>query len=271
MKHSVVILALLAALSCSKVQEDSLAPILMQAEVTKGFTATTASSLESFCVTAFNSSGGMLWKNVPFTRSDGKYSGGKYWPVGGSMSFYAISGSFSQHSGANGITVQLSSSSGDIVRAACQNVPNGTVAMLTFDHIMAALDAVCLSAESGCTVNVTGLTYKLSGSGIYNITTNEWESAEAPLGEPVSVPSPKLSNTGIGALCIPAIGNCMISVSYDCTRGNHVESYTRSATVTLPMGMKSTIYGVLGADTEEMPLTISIAPWEGTEPEEYEL
>lgn len=264
---------LLAALGCEKgpgsaPEQTGRTPISFEVESvpeTKAFTATTASNLTSFYVTALKSDNSEFFKNVNFTgTSGGSFTGGWYWPASGALSFYAVSKSYTQTLSAGNITVSGNAASdGDVVRAAKTSVSNGTSSMaLAFGHIYAALQGITFTAASGYTVTVTALSYQLKTTGTYNIATDAWSSVGA-LGGATAVASPSLSNTGIAALCVPATGNCKVTVTYTCARLGYSETYTRTSTVTLAKGYRNTVTGTLGPNPGVLDLDVTISPWTG--------
>lgn len=247
-------------------------PVEFFTESTRAFSETTTSNLNGFYVTARNTSGTVLWENVHFVQDEGgsRFTGGVYWPITGSLSFYAISRSYPQTFDGNSILVQPSPADGDVVSALKTNVSNGSTPSLYFGHIFAELDAILFTPADGCSIEVTALNCSFITGGTYDISTASWADTGAP-GAAVPVASPSLENRDLGLLCVPASGNCTIDVSYDCTFCGYTRSYTSSATVTLPMGSRSTVNGTLQAGSGAMALSIIIDPWDEDEIIQYEL
>ena len=259
MRRIVFILPLL--LACSQTRESEPVPVEFFTEGTRAFQETTTSNLNGFYVTARNTSGKVLWENVLFVQDEGgsRYTGGMYWPQTGALSFYAISRSYPQTVSGGSVLVQPSTADGDVVSAVKSNASNGSVPGLIFGHIFAALDAVVFTPDEGCTIDVKALSCRSAAGGTYDIASGSWVSADAP-GAPVSIESPSLVNRGLGLLCVP--GECIISVSYDCTFGGFTESYTTSATVTLPIGRKSTVSGILNTAAGLVSLNVTVNNWD---------
>lgn len=256
MRRIVFILPLL--LACTQMRES--VPVEFIAEGTKAFTETTISNLDGFYVTAKNSSGRVLWENIHFVKDEGgsRFTGGMYWPQSGQLSFYAISRSYPQTVDAGGVKVQPSPADGDVVSAVRLNASPGSSTYLSFGHIFACLEGIVFTPDDGCSVNVTALSCRFTTGGTYDIAGGSWEDTGAP-GAAVSIASPSLENRNLGLLCVP--GECIISVSYDCSFGGHTESCTTSATVTLPMGKKTTVSGTLKTGSGIVSMSVTVIPW----------
>ena len=259
MRRIVFILPLL--LACSQTRESEPVPVEFFTEDTRAFQETTTSNLNGFYVTARNTSGKVLWENVPFVQDEGgnRFTGGMYWPQTGALSFYAISHSYPQTVSGNSVLVQPSPADGDVVSAAKNNASNGTTQNLYFGHVFAALDGVVFTPDEGCTIVVKTLGCRYITDGTYDIASGSWTSVDAP-GEDINFDSPSLENRGLGLLCVP--GECIISASYECTFGGHTESCNTSATVTLPVGRKSTVSGTLQAASGLVSLSVTVTNWD---------
>lgn len=257
MRRIVFILPLL--LACSQMRES--VPVEFIAEGTKAFTETTISNLDGFYVTAKNSSGRVLWENIHFVKDEGgsRFTGGMYWPQSGELSFYALSHSYPQTVDGSAVKVQPSPADGDVVSAVKLNAYKGSSTYLSFGHIFASLEGMVFTPEEGCSVDVTALSCQLLMDGTYDISSSSWVDTGTP-DAAVSIASPSLENKNLGLLCVP--GECTISVSYDCSFGGHTESCTTSATVTLPMGKKSTVSGTLCAASGIVSMSVTVAQWD---------
>lgn len=251
-------------------RESEPVPVEFLTECTKAFTETTSLNLNGFYVTALDESGTVKWENVHFTKLSGgnRYTSGVYWPSSGKLSFYAISRDYTMTIDGSRVLVCPSPDDGDVVSSRKLDAANGETTFLQFSHVFAALDAIVFTPADGCTINVTAISCRYISGGTYDISTCLWVYTGAPDTD-AGIASPALDNSNLGILCVP--GDCMISVSYDCTFCGHTESFTSSATVSLPAGRKSTVYGTLQNGSGAVSLSLIINPWDESYPIQYEL
>jgi len=223
-----------------------------------------------FNVSALKSDGVFLFKNQVFTKnSSGSYSGGKYWPMKGSLSFYASNAAaakcrFGYHS-SSCAEIRADGENLDLVSAKAENVSNGSSVNLSFNHIMARLYAVSLESSDGSVISINSITVSYSSTGWYCLDHGIWTQQSS--GSSCSFPSELLSVGDI--LMIP--GEITITVNYNAEWDGHLETHEKSADVILAAGEKTSVCGKLGADYGAIDIHLNVEPWDSGDILQFEM
>lgn len=266
MKRIISSLAIIAALvACNKV-ETSVAPspedgaqIVFMASGLKADVATKAdavTSLNTFGVIAEETTTPkQAWSVASVTQSGSDYKTGKYWPsTDEKFAFYASNSAMTY--AASGTTVSPASATNDVVVAyfpytvASYKTKNN----LTFNHIYARIGAIAVNKPDGYD-SISDVTLALSApvGGTYNIKTSTWTVTGSAAAQTLAV----------GANDVYVVpGTYSLSVTYTLTKGDYVETFTKSANVELMEGKVNTITATAPAgEATEIEFTIEINPW----------
>lgn len=129
-------------------------------------------SLTSFKVTGVTSTGATYFSNETFSFANSMFSSSTpyYWPVSGTMDFYAAnSGTINYASGAASLSVVANDGTTDYVTAVSKAISKATTVPLTFKHIMSRLTVKVkpYSASDGYDYQITSVKAYVKGSGKY--------------------------------------------------------------------------------------------------------
>lgn len=266
MKRILTSLAVVAALAACNKAETSVAPspedgalIVFMASGLKADVATKAdavTSLSTFGVIAEETATPkQAWAVTSVTQSGTDYRTGKYWPsTDEKFAFYASNSAMTY--AAAGTTVSPASAANDVVvayfpyTAASYKTKN----KLVFNHIYARIGAVAVNKPAGYD-SISDVTLALSApvGGTYNIRTSAWTDKGAATAQTLAV-GPN------DVYVVP--GTYSLSVTYTLTKGEYVETFTKSANVALVEGKINTITATAPAgEATEIVFTIEITPW----------
>lgn len=249
--HTIYIIACVLAMSCTKGSEEPARSRSIEIKAP-------AVADESYFVTAVREDGSFLFQASSFSRNgDGRYTGSHYWPLEGTLSFYADNCSGSRRAGSHGSgCMEIRMQSGvDTVAAKAEDVSNGSGVSLTFAHPLARLYAISLSSADGSAISVNSLRVVGRRSGWYCLRHSAWTEKSAP--ESTDFPA-SLHSCG-DILLIP--GTVTIFLNYTATVGSHTVTYEKAASVTLEAGKKTTVYASVGADSLEITTSTTVETW----------
>ncbi len=192
------------------------------------------------------------WTSVHFTRSGTVYLGGKWWPsVDPQYHFYAsnVPLEFSE----NGGTVAVNTDT-DVICAYIPTADYEEPNFLNFDHILARVGTINLSAPSGYNAVVNSISFTPLTTGTYNILTQSWSGTSA--GEAVSL-SPTEAND---AWCIP--GTYTFTINYTLSLDDYSQEYTKTTSATLQAGKTNNLLGTLPTgDASRLNFTLNVTSW----------
>ena len=300
-KTVIIMSALLALCSCSKEQRPSAGEELSGSPICfDGFdanvetkTARTAStSISTLHVTASTGTSGSSdakWpasgtamSNASVTLSSGTGASGYYWPAEAtSMNFYATSWSVAPTMASSGPTASVTAGTTDYMAGAAKAVSSAdyigttTPVPVTMNHILAWLSDIKLTTSAeGLTATITSIkvtpayktrTYNLAKGTFSGGTANSTATTlTAPSGGWASIPY-NTSFTSVGSYTgdtfwIP--GDVTISVTYTVSGNGYTSgSLTKSATVSLAAGKKSTVTGTLPTDASPIRFSVTCTAW----------
>ena len=266
----------LGAISCTKadkletpdVSESRLISFSAKGEGLSTSVSTKASavtSLESFNVTATKgeSSETAVFENISFSKSGSNYTGGKYWPsTDAKYHFYAANAHLSFAT--NVCSVSPSDASKDIIVAHIANPTYKASNELVFEHIYSRIGSIAITAPSGYTISGTP-TIALSApvAGTYSLNSKNWTSKGSAAKQTLvtGVAGASASND---VYVVP--GTYSMSVTYTLVKGDYVETFTKTANVTLVQGKVNNITATAPAgNAQEIVFTVTVTPW-GTNP-----
>lgn len=219
--------------------------------------AAAVTSLTTFNVVAEDSdSQSEVW-SVATTQSGSNYNTGKYWPsVDGKYAFYAANTTLAYVAG--GATVSPADNELDVVVAyspySSANYKN-TVA-LTFEHIYARIGDVTINAPEGYSIAVSSISTAISKGGTYNLQSAGWTSKSAEAAQ-------VLAEGANDVYAVPATYD--VTVVYTLTKGDFVQEFTKTGSVTLVQGKVNSISAtpVVSSDEEaqDIVFTVTLTPW----------
>lgn len=219
--------------------------------------AAAVTSLTTFNVVAEDSdSQSEVW-SVATTQSGSNYNTGKYWPsVDGKYAFYAANTTLAYAAG--GATVSPADNELDVVVAyspySSANYKN-TVA-LTFEHIYARIGDVTINAPEGYSIAVSSISTAISKGGTYNLQSAGWTSKSVEAAQ-------ALVEGANDVYAVPATYD--VTVVYTLTKGDFVQEFTKTGSVTLVQGKVNSISAtpVVSSDEEaqDIVFTVTLTPW----------
>lgn len=199
------------------------------------------------------------WSSTSKTVSSSKIATGKYQTATPTAYNYYVS-NVNMSIGAN--TTISAANTTDVIcgRTAAST---STTPSVTLNHIFARTGTVTATAPSGFSASNVSWTIVSKGSltgtaGTYNLRTGAWSSVTA-LASSTLTSSATTSSTSDYYL-IP--GEYTITVSYTLTKGDNVQSYTKSGDVTLVAGKKNNISCTLISNTvSEIQISCTLTAW----------
>ncbi len=243
---------------------------------TKGATPVINGNLGTLYVSAITASG-YAFQNIGFTPGgDGKWKGGKYWPVTNpGYSFAASNVSLVADSAQP--SVQVNDAETDAVVAYLANPDFNAENTLTLQHIFAQVGTVTLKAPDGFTVTNLKLKLRPIIQGTYNLVTNTWTPGSAlaydvyifgsagsgvDLGEGGSHTSPDND-----LWLVP--GSYELTATYTISKDAFSNTKTATASVTFAQGYNNHIGLSSGAsnipspgDIQELSFTVTVTDWD---------
>ena len=201
--------------------------------------------------------------SVTATQSGASWLTGKYWEITdpGITSFYASNAALTFN--AAGPTVTLGNCATDVVAAHCASPSYASSNDLTFNHVLTRLGSITLNTQSGYELSAVSATLTDGRTaGTYNLRTGAWSS----LGARSAVAAGDFSgNTSAQTSAndkwfVP--GSYTFSVSYTLTKGDYVQSFTKTGTVTLVAGKKNNLTATaVGGSAQEIVFNVSVTEW----------
>ena len=195
------------------------------------------------------------WSLASVTKSGEDYNTGKYWPsVDEKFAFYASNAAMTY--AAAGTTVSPANAGTDVVVAYLPYSASTYKAKneLVFNHIFARIGAIAVNKPEGYD-SISDVTLALSApvNGTYNIKTSTWSSKGTAAAQSLVV----------GANDVYVVpGEYTLSVTYTLTKGEYVETFTKSASVDIQEGKVNTITATAPAgEATEIVFTVKITPW----------
>lgn len=160
--------------------------------------------------------------------------------------------------GAAKTTITVADNSTDVLSARVSS--NSTAPSVPLGHIFCRAKMGEHSDGSG-SGEISSVTYTIASNGavsgtagVFNMTTDAWESASSSL-------SSTAISTGSDLYLIP--GSYTITANYTVTNGDNVQNLTKSATVTLDQGKINTIRCTLPrVSVDPITITVSVTAWE---------
>lgn len=230
-------------------------------------------SATGFTCMATRADGSVFIGNVQTVTSGGRQVvSGRYWPASGTLSFYGVLPNVNCSCSSGSVSFPVGTSSSpltgteDYIAASAKNVANATSPVpMAFGHILANISGmVFVGPRSGASTTVTAVSVSMPRYGTYNATSGSWSGLGA--AQSVSFPKPSAVISGTGSVSAAADyslipGTCTISVSYTVQVGPVSRSYTRSASVTLAAGKRSTVTVTLTDDFRDLGVSVSVKPW----------
>lgn len=259
MKKTFFILAALgmvAAASCKKAESTAVLDNSLIAFTANGLDISTkvsaVTSLDGFYATATTGSAGSessVWNSVRFSGGP-TYVADKYWPNSNpSYHFYAANSELSFDASGCKVTTDCST---DVVASYLASSNYKQTNSLTFEHILARIGNVSISATSGTLSNVSAKLTDVSTGGTYNLRTKAW----TPIAGSI-----KALNIGSNDIYVVP-GTYKISVTYTVTRGEYSETLTKEGSVTLAAGKVNAITAQTPTTSTDVNFVVTIKPWE---------
>lgn len=260
---SLMILGVLS--SCSKAEQQRLsAPseivigvadetIDMQVQTkTAAITSLPASLYYSLTVGTAGSAETLKKESTQASLSGGKIATGLYQTLNPSSYNYYVS-NLPIGFGAQGSTLSATNTTDVIAGTVTSSDNNPSV---NLEHIFSRTGTLTLNTQEG--YDISNIVWKIqSGSGTgtggtYNIKTKAWSGVTALSETTIS------SNSDL--YLVP--GAYTIIVSYTLTKGDWVNSFTKTATVTLEAGSVNSISGTAsGGNASEISIAVTLTPW----------
>lgn len=245
---------------------------------TKAFTETTATTLRGsgFNAAAIFDSDGSAMFNDAVAYSDGTYGvpGKKYyWPVSGTMSFYAVYPKSQAISVSTGGVATLSYSHNtdiDLVAAKAANVTRrSTAVMLSFDHILSQVNVKAKGAETTVDYKVFSVKLTDASGGTYTYVNGEWTPGSTTQAYSVyssasglSVSTSSLTNVGSTMSFIPgAVKLQVVWKCYNKSTSTVVCEKDVTVDVNLAQGKNTTLNLTLPFDSSPLTFDISVGAW----------
>lgn len=219
-------------------------------------------ALDSFYVSATTGQYGSetsVWSQAVFSKSSGSslYKSDKYWPISDpGYHFYA---SNVEMVGGTACTVSAGSGT-DIVCAYLDNPGFNESDTLKFAHIFARIGTVSISAQDGYEIKVSGISISCPVSGTYSIYKGFGRSDDSGWTAD-SETTINLKADSHEDYVVP--GNYTLSVSYTLSKGAWVQSFQKTADVTLTKGKINNIKGTAtGGTASDIQLAVNLTAWD---------
>lgn len=202
--------------------------------------------------------------NSPYDCEAGKWRNtGYYWPVPAVPArFIAVNAQLRLQVSSSGITSSVSTASGDIVCARSPSVTGPDPVPLAFDHIFAYLAALKFETKPGETAEVLSVKCRYAGKRTFDLTAGIFTGTPV-YSESVFEQRKQVGRDGhmlsTDLLVVPGIVE--LSVDYNVSHGTTVVGYSRTATVNLQAGVKTTVKLLLAEDFSVVGGGIDVKPW----------
>lgn len=203
--------------------------------------------------------------NAPYDCDAGKWRNtGYYWPVPAVYArFMAVNAQIRLRVASTGITSSVSTASGDIVYARSPKVTGPNPVPLEFNHIFAYLAALKFETKGGETAEILSVKCRYALKSTFDLTAGNF-TGTPEYGESVFEQRMQVGRDGrrlsTDLLAVP--GNVELSVDYKVSHGTTVVGYSRSATVNLQAGVKTTVKFLLAEDISVVDGGIDVGPWD---------
>ena len=201
--------------------------------------------------------------SVTATQSGVSWLTGKYWEITdpGITSFYASNAALTFN--AAGPTVTLANCNTDVVAAHCDSPSYASSNDLTFNHVLTRLGSITLNTQSGYELSAVSATLTDGcTAGTYNLRTGAWSSlgARSAVAAGDFSGSTSAQTSANDKWFVP--GSYTFSVSYTLTKGDYVQSFTKTGTVTLLAGKKNNLTATaVGGSAQEIVFNVSVTDW----------
>lgn len=212
-----------------------------------------------------------VWHNVLFSKSGTQYVGGKYWPiVNPGYSFYATNSDVTMTMGSSGAVLSGITADKDVI---CAYLPSASVTYkvsnaLSFEHIFARVTSVTVAAVTGYTISDVTISLVPKTTGTYTIAAGAehsdgtgWSSTSGSATVNVyrNAGSPGIGDQSNNVYLIP--GSYNLTASWTATRGEYVQSFSKTVSVNIVGGKRNTISTTLGGNATELVFTVNVAEW----------
>lgn len=276
MKHAfrnILIATFAAALipGCSKesVRLESGGPILFNvsgsfdARVETKATEVTTANLTEFYVTATTGTIGSnetdVFSSVSFTGTPGgAYTGGKYWPSS-DPGYHFFASSLPMTFSASTCTVAATTAT-DVICSYVESPTYKANNTLTFSHILGRVGTLSVSASDGYTLY--GLTVKITPkvSGTYNLRTGAGHNDGTGWSGVAEGAEATLSSSDNQLYVVP--GEYVLTFNYTLTKGDYVEVFTKTATISVLSGVTNNISCTLPSGRAQgITVSVSLTSW----------
>ena len=238
-------------------------------ETKAGVAPTTSANLSSFFASATTGTAGAevsAWTSTEFTKQDGAYTGGKYWPLSNpGYHFYASNIPLTFQ--AAGTTIQPANDT-DVVCAYVSSSSYKTANILVFKHIFARLGTLAVNAQDGYEISNVSITITPKTGGTYNLRIGDarydgtgWSALTAGAPVELTTGSPGTKNNDL--YLVP--GRYTMTATWTATRGEYVETFTGKTTdVDLTGGKINNLSTTLGGRATPLQFNMSVAEWGNT-------
>ena len=244
-------------------------------ELTKGTAEVNTANLGDLFVSALKSTN-YVFQNVSFSKAgDGKWKGGKYWPVTDPGYRFAAS-NVSLVANSSQPSVQVGNADTDAVVAYLADPTFNAVNTLNLEHIFAQIGTVTMKAPAGYTVTDLKLWLKPITQGTYNLVEKTWTPGSASAtdvfilgsaGSGVDLTEGGSKTSDDNDLWLVP-GTYTLNASYTISKDAYSKSKTATATVSLSQGYNNNI-GLNGEaanipapdDISEISFTVTVTPW----------
>jgi len=243
--------------------------------LTKGATEVNTTNLGELYVSALKSTN-YVFQNVSFTHAgDGKWKGGKYWPVTDPGYRFAASNVSLVDNSAQPC-VQVVNAEKDAVVAYLENPTFNAVNNLNLEHIFAQIGTVTMKAPAGYTVSDLKLWLRPVTQGTYNLVEKTWSPGSASsvdifilgsAGSGVNISAGGTETSADNDLWLVP-GTYTLYASYTISKDAYSKSKTATASVNILQGYNNNI-GPIGdaanipapEDISELSFTVTVTPW----------
>lgn len=269
-KYIFVLLGVLALAACNKAvvssdggvyydepQEIVLGMVSDDIDFSVDTKATAITSLPSslyWGATTGSSSETAKWSSSSASLSSGKINTGKYQTATATAYNYYVS-NVNMSIGAN---TTISASNGTDVIVGRTAASTSTTPAVTLNHIFARTGSLTATAPSGFSASNVSWTIVSKGdisgtAGTYNLRTSAWSS-------PTKLTTASALTSSSDMYLIP--GTYTISVTYTLTKGDNVQTYTKSGDVTLVAGKINNIACTLVSNAvNEIQISLTLTAW----------
>lgn len=231
--------------------------------------------LTSFYVSAstgtMGSSDTYKWSSIQFNKSNGEFTGGKYWPdTNPNYHFYASNVSMTCTAN-SAPTIAVTSIDKDIVCAVCATPTHKATNALSFEHIFARLGSVTVNGPGeGYSLLTVSIMITPKNKGTYNIYSGNGKTDASGWTDTATT----LSATEIAAsdgqtksndiYLLP--GSYTLTAKYTLTKGDYRREFTKTKDVSLEKGKINIITASIpkpgsGDGAQDIIFTITVAQW----------